>query len=190
MTPFLTDYDRYLLGEGKHDRIYDKLGAHLHTQDGVRGTHFAVWAPNAREVSVIGDFNGWTPGAWFLHGSNSGVWTGFIPNVLEGSLYKFAITSNHNNYRIEKADPCGFAAEIRPRTASKVWDLSRYSWNDADWMTRRKHANALDAPIAIYEVHLGSWRRNPDQGNRWLTYREMANELADYVVKMGYTHVE
>jgi 1,4-alpha-glucan branching enzyme len=186
----LTDYDLYLLGEGSHDRLYDKLGAHVVEQKGVRGTHFAVWAPNAREVSVIGDFNGWTPGAWHLNGSNSGVWTGFIPNVFEGALYKYAITSNHNDYRVEKADPCGFASEIRPRTASKVWDLSRYRWHDADWMVRRKQANALDSPIAIYELHLGSWRRVPEGGNRWLTYREMALQLVDYLKHMGYTHVE
>jgi 1,4-alpha-glucan branching enzyme len=199
MKPFLTDYDFHLLGEGSHNRIYDKLGAHVIEQNGVRGTHFAVWAPNAREVSVIGDFNGWTAGAFFLNGSNAGVWTGFIPNIQEGALYKYAIASQYHDYRIEKADPCGFAAEIRPRTASKVWDLSRYRWNDADWMARRKKANALDAPIAIYEVHLGSWRRtltpDPSPGGRgeiwgWLSYRELAPILADYVKQMGYTHVE
>ncbi|MBM3996022.1 MAG: 1,4-alpha-glucan branching protein GlgB [Planctomycetes bacterium] len=190
MSQFLTDYDRYLLGEGNHNRIYEKLGAHLIEQDGVRGTHFAVWAPNAREVSVIGDFNGWTPGAWYLNGSDAGVWTGFIPNVLEGALYKYAITSRHDNFRAEKADPCGFAAELRPRTASKVWDLSRYQWHDADWMMNRRRKNALDAPITIYEMHLASWRRMPEEGNRWLTYREVAPLLADYLTHMGYTHVE
>jgi 1,4-alpha-glucan branching enzyme len=191
MTPFLTDYDLYLLGEGNHYRIYDKLGAHVIDKDGVPGTHFAVWAPNARAVSVIGDFNGWTPATHPLHGrGTSGVWAGFVPQVAAGALYKFAIESQYNDYRVEKADPCGFAAEIRPRTASKVWDLSRYAWNDGAWMAQRDKANALDAPLAIYEVHLGSWRRVPEDGNRWLSYRELAPLLAEYLKHMGYTHVE
>ena len=191
MTPFLTDYDLYLLGEGKHYRIYDKLGAHVIDKDGAPGTHFAVWAPNARAVSVIGDFNGWTPATHPLHSrGTSGVWAGFVPQAAAGALYKFAIESQYNDYRVEKADPCGFAAEIRPHTASKVWDLSRYAWNDGDWMAQRAKANALDAPLAIYEVHLGSWRRVPEDGNRWLSYRELAPLLAEYLKHLGYTHVE
>ena len=191
MPSFLTDYDLYLFGEGKHFRLYDKFGAHLGTQDGVEGTHFAVWAPNAREVCVVGDFNHWKHGAYYLSSRGaSGVWDGFMPKVGAGALYKFSIQSQYNNFRAEKADPFGFAAEIRPLSASKVWDLSRYHWNDADWMATRKKANALDAAISIYEVHLGSWRRKPEEGNRWLTYREMAPLLADYVSQMGYTHVE
>lgn len=188
---FLTDYDLYLLGEGTHYRLYDKLGAHVIEQDGVRGTHFAVWAPNAREVSLIGDFNGWRPGVHWLDSRGvSGIWTTFLPNATGGTLYKYAITSQYNNYRADKADPLGFAAEIRPQTASKVWDLSRYQWNDREWMAKRGKANALDAPISVYEVHLGSWRRIHDEGYRWLTYRELAQQLADYVVEMGFTHVE
>jgi 1,4-alpha-glucan branching enzyme len=190
-TPFLTDYDLYLLGEGTHFRIYEKLGAHIIEQDGTIGTHFAVWAPNARQLSVIGDFNDWQHDTHPLKArASSGVWEGFIPEVNQGTLYKYAIVSQYGDFRVDKADPVGFAAEIRPHTASKVWDISGYEWNDADWMANRASANALNAPIAVYEVHLGSWRRVPEEGNRWLTYRELAPLLADYVHKMGYTHVE
>jgi len=188
---FLTDFDLYLLGEGTHHRLYDKLGAHLIEQDGVAGTHFAVWAPNARTVSVIGDFNHWDASKHPLRSlGSSGVWVGFVPGVASGALYKYYIESQYNGYRVEKADPLGFAAEIRPLSASKVWDLSRYTWNDADWMKRRGKANALDAPIAIYEMHLASWRRVPEEGNRWLTYRELAPILTEYILHMGFTHVE
>jgi 1,4-alpha-glucan branching enzyme len=191
MTPFLTDYDLYLHGEGNHHRLYQKLGAHITEQDGQAGVHFAVWAPNARRVSVIGDFNSWRPNVNYLHSrGNSGVWEAFVPDIGSGTLYKYRIESQYGHYRVDKADPYGFAAEIRPQTASKVWDLSDYCWNDSNWMNRRGRANALDAPVSIYEVHLGSWRRSPDQGNRWLTYREMGPLLAQYVHDMGYTHVE
>lgn len=191
MASFLSDYDLYLFGEGKHYRLYEKFGAHIGTQDGVEGTHFAVWAPNAREVCVVGDFNHWKHGAFYLNSrGSSGVWDGFVPGVGPGALYKFSIQSQYNNFRAEKADPLGFAAEIRPLSASKVWDLSRYQWNDAEWMSKRKKAHALDAPLSIYEVHLGSWRRKPEDNNRWLTYRELAPLLAEYVSQMGYTHVE
>jgi 1,4-alpha-glucan branching enzyme len=190
-SPFLTDFDLYLWSEGTHFRAYEKMGAHLADEHGVAGTHFAVWAPNAREVSVIGDFNGWDPRAFYLHQrGNSGIWEGFVPGVPQGALYKYAITSHHNDYRVIKADPYAFACETRPSTASKVWDLSGYAWGDHDWMARRGRAHAYDAPIAIYEVHLGSWRRAADQGNRWLSYRELARQLPDYVADMGYTHVE
>jgi 1,4-alpha-glucan branching enzyme len=189
--PFLTDYDLYLLGEGSHYRIYEKLGAHLVEQDGKVGTHFAVWAPNASRVSVIGDFNGWRPNAYPLEcRGSSGVWEGFFPDAGPGALYKYAITSRIGNYRVDKTDPCGFAAEIRPQTASKVWDLSGYQWKDGQWLAGRGRANALDAPISVYEVHLGSWRRVPEDNNRWLTYRELALQLAEYLREMGYTHVE
>ena len=190
-SPFLTDFDLYLWSEGTHHRAYEKLGAHLTEQDAIQGTHFAVWAPNAREVAVIGDFNGWDPRAYYLHQrGTSGIWDGFVPGVGQGSLYKYAITSNHHGYRVVKADPFAFAAEIRPSTASKVWDLSGHIWKDGEWMTRRRRAHAYDAPITIYEVHLGSWMRMPEQGNRFLSYRELADKLADYVHGMGYTHVE
>jgi len=187
---FLTDFDLYLLGEGSHFRIYEKLGAHVMEQDGVVGTHFAVWAPNARQVSVIGDFNGWRPNNPLQVRGPSGVWEGFIPGVRPGALYKYRIISQTENYWVDKADPYGFAAEIRPQTASKVWDLSTYTWNDGGWLAQRKRVNALDAPQSIYEVHLGSWRRVPEEGDRWLTYRELATQLVDYVKQMGYTHVE
>jgi 1,4-alpha-glucan branching enzyme len=190
-SPFLTDFDLHLLREGTHYRTYLKLGAHLAQCDGVRGTHFAVWAPNARAVSVIGDFNGWRRDAnpMTLRPA-AGVWECFIPGVTQGGLYKYAITSRYHNYQVDKADPYGFAAEIRPATASKVWDLSGYSWADQEWMSQRARRQSLEAPIAIYEVHLGSWMRVPEEGHRWLSYREVAPKLAEYAQRMGYTHVE
>jgi 1,4-alpha-glucan branching enzyme len=188
--PFVTDYDLYLLGEGSHYRIYEKLGAHVTERDGTAGTHFAVWAPNAGQVSVIGDFNGWRRGQHPLRvRGSSGIWEGFVPDVRPGALYKYAITSRYNNYRVDKADPCGFAAEIRPHTASKVWDLSAYTWGDSTWLSERRDRHAVGAPISIYEIHLGSWKRVPED-NRWLTYRELAPQLVEYVRRMGYTHVE
>ncbi|HEY7157434.1 MAG TPA: 1,4-alpha-glucan branching protein GlgB [Gemmataceae bacterium] len=191
ITATLTDFDVYLWSEGTHYRAYEKLGAHPTEQNGVAGTHFAVWAPDAREVSIVGDFNGWQWGANPMHSvRSSGIWECFLPGVGQGALYKYAITSRIRDYAVEKADPYCFAAEIRPHTASKVWDLSGYQWGDHEWMAHRGCTRALDAPMAIYEVHLGSWRRVPEQGNRWLTYRELAPLLADYVYDMGYTHVE
>ncbi|HBI46430.1 MAG TPA: 1,4-alpha-glucan branching enzyme, partial [Planctomycetales bacterium] len=156
----LTDYDIHLWAEGNHARTYEKLGAHVAERDGVAGTQFAVWAPNAQSVSVIGDFNGWNREQNWMHPvRSSGIWQCFIPGVGVGVLYKYAITSQYNNYKVDKADPYAFACEIRPETASKVWDLSGYAWGDKEWMARRGAANALGAPIAIYEVHLGSWMR-------------------------------
>ena len=188
---FLSDYDIHLFGEGTHYRTYEKLGAHLVQLGGTLGTHFAVWAPNARQVSVIGDFNRWIPTADPMEPrGSSGLWTRFIPGVGRGALYKYAIVSQYNDFRTEKADPYAFAAEIRPQTASKVWDLSGYPWGDDDWMASRAGRHTLNAPISMYEVHLGSWKRVPEDDNRWLTYREMAPLLADYVHDMGYTHVE
>ncbi len=187
----LTDFDVHLWSEGSHFRTYEKLGAHPTERDGVAGTQFAVWAPNARWVSVVGDFNGWRPGVHQLHPvGTSGIWEGFIPGVGSGALYKYHIASQYGNYTVAKADPYAFYAELRPGTASRVWDLGGYDWGDQDWMGRRGAANALDAAISIYEVHLGSWMRVPEEGNRWLTYRELAPKLADYVHDMGYTHVE
>jgi 1,4-alpha-glucan branching enzyme len=190
-TAQLTDFDVHLWSEGNHYRAYEKLGAHLSTRDGVAGTQFAVWAPNARSVSVIGDFNRWNPNADRLQPvGSSGIWEGFVPGVGSGAAYKYHIVSQYHNYKVDKADPYGFAAEIRPRTASRVWDLSGFDWRDNAWMARRGKANALDAPITIYEVHLGSWMRVPQENNRWLTYRELAPRLAEYVQHMGYTHVQ
>ncbi|HXV78024.1 MAG TPA: 1,4-alpha-glucan branching protein GlgB [Candidatus Polarisedimenticolaceae bacterium] len=187
----LTDYDLYLFGEGKLWRIWDKFGAHVVERDGRRGTRFAVWAPNAEWVAVVGDFNGWdeTHDRLEPRGS-SGVWEGFLPAVDHGALYKYAIRSRHGGYRVEKSDPFAFACETRPATASVVWDLSGHSWGDADWMETRRSRNALDAPIAIYEVHLGSWMRADGDRGRWLSYGELAPKLADYCHRLGFTHVE
>jgi 1,4-alpha-glucan branching enzyme len=187
----LNDYDFHLLGEGSHYRSYEKLGAHLTEQDGVSGTHFAVWAPNAREVSVIGDFNAWNEDAHRMEcRGQTGIWSRFIPGVAEDALYKYAVTSQYGDYRAEKADPYAFASELRPRSASKVCNLQNYTWHDEDWMAHRAGPNACTAPVSIYEVHLGSWRRVPGEGNRWLTYRELAPALSTYARDMGFTHVE
>ena len=189
--PWFSDYDLYLLGEGTHYHAYEKMGAHVTEVDGQRGIHFAVWAPNAREVSVVGDFNGWNPRSNALGSRGAaGVWEGFVPDVAAGALYKFHITSQYRDYQVDKADPYAFAAEIRPQTASRVWNLSTYSWGDAEWMASRSKRNGLACPVSIYEVHLGSWKRAPKEENRSLTYREMAVQLADYVHEAGYTHVE
>jgi 1,4-alpha-glucan branching enzyme len=191
MAGILSDYDLYLLREGTHLRAWERLGAHPMSQEGVAGTHFAVWAPNARDVSVIGDFNGWRHGAfWLSPTGDSGIWQGFIPGVVHGSLYKYSLTSNASSERFEKSDPFAFATELRPRTASRVWNLGGFEWGDAEWMSARGARQRVDQPISIYEVHLGSWRRVPEEGNRWLTYRELAPQLADYAAHMGFTHVE
>jgi 1,4-alpha-glucan branching enzyme len=187
----LTSQDIYLFKGGNHFRMYDKFGAHVIEVGGVQGTHYAVWAPNAERVSVIGDFNDWNPEAHLLkvREDGSGIWEGFIPGVHYGAYYKYHIESRHNGYRADKADPFAFYAEKPPWTASVVADL-RYEWGDGKWMQDRKKANAFDAPMSIYEVHLGSWRRVPEEAHRFLTYREIATYLADYVKKMGFTHVE
>ncbi|NTU52041.1 MAG: 1,4-alpha-glucan branching enzyme, partial [Candidatus Aminicenantes bacterium] len=187
----LTEADVYLFKEGNHFKLWDKLGAHLLTVDGRDGAHFAVWAPNASRVSVIGDFNGWDPARHPLAArwDGSGIWEGFIPGLDKGALYKYSVTSKIDGSRAEKADPVGFFSEAPPRSASIVWDLA-YRWCDGDWMAKRAKPNALDAPVSVYEVHLGSWRRVPEEGNRSLTYREMAPLLAEYVHEMGFTHVE
>ncbi len=192
MTHVLTDYDVHLLAEGTHLDAYRRLGAHPTERDGELGVDFAVWAPNARAVSVIGDFNGWHHGATPLEPrSGAGTWEGFIPRLRQGDRYKFSILpAGEGESRAEKADPYAFCAELRPRTASVIWDLDGYEWGDDEWMRGRGRRNALDAPMAIYEVHLGSWARSPEEGNRWLTYREMGPRLARYAREMGYTHVE
>ncbi len=190
-TIFLTDYDLHLWMEGSHHRAWEKMGAHLAEVKGEKGTRFAVWAPNARRVSVVGDFNEWKEGAHSLSTrGDSGIWEGFIPHVKHGDLYKYAVESQHNGYKVQKADPFGFACEIRPQTASVVWDLSGYDWQDGEWMAHRKEKNALNSPVSIYEVHLGSWMRVAEEENRWLTYRELAPKLAQYAAEMGFTHVE
>ena len=178
----LTEDDLYLWNEGTHYRLYEKLGAHPTDE----GTYFAVWAPNAQRVSVVGDWNGWNPGSDPLQARGvSGIWEGLIPNAGPASTYKYHIANG--SYVVEKADPFGFHHETPPQTASKVWSLD-YEWGDADWMAGRFGRNALDAPISVYEVHLGSWRRGEE--NRPLTYREMAEQLPSYVADMGFSHVE
>jgi 1,4-alpha-glucan branching enzyme len=189
--PVLTDFDLHLLGEGTHYENYKKLGAHLIAHEGVRGVHFAVWAPNAERVSVVGNFNHWDGRRHPLRNCGpSGIWELFIPDLSQGEVYKFEIKSRHNGYMVEKADPYGFAAELRPKTASIVWDVTNFEWHDRDWMERRTRAQGLDAPISVYEVHLGSWRRRPEEGQRWLTYRELADELVAHLDGLGFTHVE
>jgi 1,4-alpha-glucan branching enzyme len=186
----LSEFDLYLLAEGTHNRAYEKLGAHLGERNGHRGVQFAVWAPDAERVSIIGDFNHWNPSTNNMHPSSAGVWEGFVPAIGSGAIYKYHVESRNRGYVVDKADPYGFAAEIRPRTASRVWDLQDYSWLDHSWMANRPKNNSLNSPISTYEVHLGSWRRVAEEGNRWLTYREMAPLLADYVHDAGFTHVE
>ncbi len=187
----LTEHDIYLFKEGTHYTLYDKLGSTPAVRDGVAGTWFAVWAPNAERVSVIGDFNGWQSGTHPLHARHdeSGIWEGFIPDIGKGTVYKYRVESRYHNFRADKGDPFCFTWEVPPRTGSIVWDLD-YSWGDDDWMRRRGDINRLESPISIYEVHLGSWRRVPEDSNRPLTYREMAHQLSEYVAEMGYTHVE
>jgi 1,4-alpha-glucan branching enzyme len=170
--------------------MYEKLGAHLGTVDGVEGANFAVWAPNAGRVCVIGDFNSWDRDAHPLSPrASSGIWEGFVPGVQQGAIYKYRIESRDGRHGVDKADPLAAHTETPPKTGSVVWDLG-YQWSDADWMRGRARRNALDAPISVYEVHLGSWRRVPEEGNRPLTYRELAEELPRYVKEMGFTHVE
>jgi 1,4-alpha-glucan branching enzyme len=186
----LTEQDLYLFNEGSHYRIYDKMGAHLAEHNGQQGAVFSVWAPNARSVSVVGSFNDWNPKAHALNPrGSSGIWEGFVPGVAHGALYKFHIESRQQGYRVDKADPVGLLHETPPRTASVVWDLG-YEWHDEEWMRGRAQRNSLKAPQAIYEVHLGSWMRVSEDHNRSLTYRETAPRLAEYVTRMGFTHVE
>jgi 1,4-alpha-glucan branching enzyme len=186
----LSNDDLFLFNEGSHYRLYEKLGAHFLTVDGVEGTYFAVWAPNAKQVSVMGEFNGWDKSSHPLRPKGqSGIWEGFIPGVAKGTIYKYYLVSHHRGYRVEKADPFAFYNETPPKTASIAWDLD-YSWGDRAWMEKRRAHNALDAPISVYEVHLGSWQRVIEEGNRYLSYRELAPRLAEYLKQLGFTHVE
>jgi 1,4-alpha-glucan branching enzyme len=182
----LTDQDIYLFREGTHSRLYERLGASPAADGGA--THFAVWAPNAAEVSVIGDWNGWNPGANRLapRSDHSGIWEGELAGVRHGHAYKYRIKSRVGGYQVEKADPFGVYSEHPPATASRVWNLD-YAWHDSDWMGSRAARNGLAAPMSIYELHLGSWRRN--HGN-FLNYREAAHALADYLSALSFTHVE
>src|SRR3989454_486171 len=188
--PTLSDQDLYLFNEGTEHRVYQKLGAHPREVDGVSGVSFAVWAPNALRVSVVGDFNRWD-GRYFpmrLLG-NSGVWEIFIPGLQEGFLYKYEIVPRRGAMRL-KTDPYGAYFEGPPNNASIIWNVANHEWHDQAWMERRARTDWLREPILVYEVHVGSWRRVPEDGNRPLTYRELARELVEYVKRMGFTHVE
>lgn len=186
----LSQQDLFLFNEGTHYRLYQHLGAHPLEVEGVRGCYFAVWAPDAESVSVVGDFNGWDRNKHPLSPkASSGIWEGFLPGVQKGSQYKFHILSRGNGHQVQKADPFALHSEAPPRTASVVWKLD-YEWNDAEWMKNRGERNALDAPISIYEVHIGSWRFTDEGELRHLSYREMAPLLAEHVTNLGFTHVE
>ena len=189
--PLLSDFDLHLFGEGRLHRAYEILGAHLHTVDDVAGVRFAVWAPNALRVSVVGDFNGWDGRRHPMRSRGAtGLWELFIPDIPEGSNYKYEIRPRDHDVPFLKADPYAFAAELRPKTASIVRDISRYRWGDQHWMAARANRDPLSGPLSIYEVHLGSWMRVPEEGSRWLTYRELAERLIPYAKDMGYTHLE
>ena len=184
---FLTEDDLYLFNQGSHFRLYERMGAHV-----LPGgeTHFAVWAPNARRVSVSGDFNGWDRSSHELSSNGgSGIWSGAFSGVPKGSCYKYHIVSNHAGYEVDKADPFGFTFETPPKTASIVSDLE-YRWEDYAWMSARTSRSGLDSPISIYEAHLGSWKRVPEEGNRPLSYREIAPQIAEYLRETGFTHIE
>jgi 1,4-alpha-glucan branching enzyme len=185
-----TDFDIALFKSGKHYRLYEKLGTHICTVNGLKGTYFAVWAPTANQVSVIGDFNHWVDGEYKLNvrWDSSGIWEGFIPMVEKGMSYKYKIHSNNNGYVSEKADPYARRFEHPPKTASIVWE-DNYQWKDKNWMKTRKKHNAIDAPYSVYEVHLGSWKRQIEE-DRFLSYFELADELVNYVKEMNFTHVE
>jgi len=185
-----TEFDINLFKAGKHYKLYEKFGSHITTVKGIEGTYFAVWAPSAKEVSVIGDFNFWNDGEHQLNvrWDSSGIWEGFIPHIGKGNLYKYKIKSSNNNVITEKADPYARRCEHPPKTASIIWE-DNYGWKDQKWMKSRKKNNALDAPYSVYEVHLGSWKKHT-QENRFLSYTELATELVEYVAKMNFTHVE
>jgi len=188
--PLLTDYDLHLIGEVQHWLSYERLGAHLREVNGVTGVNFAVWAPDAQGVSIVGDFNSWEAKRHPMRKHiPSGVWELFIPGLTTGTLYKFAV-KNKWGHTVEKCDPYGFAAEVPPRTANLVTNLDTYTWNDSNWMAERVERNGLNAPVSIYELHLGSWRRDPANPDRWLSYNEIAPQLVEYCQKMGFTHVE
>ena len=188
--PLLSDYDLHLLGEGNHWDCYERLGAQLREIDGTRGVNFAVWAPNAEGVSLVGDFNNWSGKAHAMRKHiPGGVWELFVPGLEVGAQYKFAV-KHPGGHVVEKCDPYGFAAEVPPRTANVVTDLKSYQWQDESWLAEREARNALDAPMSIYEVHLGSWQRDPSDPDRWLSYREIAPKLVEYCQRMGYTHLE
>jgi 1,4-alpha-glucan branching enzyme len=186
----LTADDLFLFNQGTHYRLYEKLGSHCMKMQGVEGTYFAVWAPNAENVFIMGEFNGWDKTQLPLSSrGGSGIWEAFVPDLHAGFPYKYHIVSRYDGYQVDKADPFAFKAETPPKTASIICDLS-YAWGDDSWMRDRDRYNSLQRPMAIYEVHLGSWRRVPEEGGRFLSYRELAPRLAEHAQKLGFTHVE
>ncbi|MBM2846162.1 MAG: glgB [Bacteroidetes bacterium] len=186
--PTLSDFDMYLFNAGDHHRIHDKLGAHFAEVSGIGGVQFAVWAPAARSVSVIGSFNNWDRRSHAMRAlGSSGIWEIFVPGLKEGELYKFQVKTQQG-FVLDKADPYGFEMELRPLTASKVNFLTGHEWKDDAWIAQRKSADPLGRPMSVYEVHLGSWQRG--ENNRWLSYREIADRLVTYMKKVGFTHVE
>jgi 1,4-alpha-glucan branching enzyme len=191
LAPVLTDFDLHLLGEGTHYRNYERLGAHVREHEGFRGVHFAVWAPNAQRVSVVGNFNHWDGRRHpFRNRGTGGIWELFIPDLVQGEVYKYEIKSRYNGYLVEKSDPYGFAAEMRPKTASIVWEVTGFEWHDQDWMALRAQRQGLDRPLAFYEVHLGSWKRKLEHGGGFLNYRELAEQLVAHLDHTHFTHVE
>ncbi len=185
-----TEYDLHLFAEGSHEQAYEFQGAHIRTVDGVTGVNFCVWAPNAQSVSIVGDFNGWDERRHAMTKSvPSGVWELFIPELRAGAIYKYRMV-DANGRRVDKSDPYAFAAELPPCTASIVTDLNRFQWRDEDWLSRRAEQNPLEQPMSVYEVHLGSWRRQDDRVHGWMNYRELAHQLVDYCREMGFTHIE
>jgi len=188
--PVLSDFDLHLIGEGSHYKKYEKLGSHVMAVNGLKGIHFAVWAPNAKRVSVAGDFNNWDGRRHQMRVlGSSGVWEIFVPGLDEGEIYKFEIKSKSGEIFL-KADPYAFYFEARPKSASVVYDINRYRWNDSEWLEMRSRKNWFESPVSVYEVHLGSWMRVPEEENRFLTYRELTDKLIGYVKDMGYTHIE
>ena len=187
----LNDYDIHLFREGRHFRLYEKLGSHLTEVNDAKGTYFGVWAPNARKVSVVGNFNGWNPHSHilFIRWDGSGIWEGFIPGLGHGEVYKYHIESTLGDFHVEKGDPFASRWEEPPRTASIIWDRS-FAWGDRKWMDERKETAGKPKPVSVYEMHLGSWRRCREEGNRYLTYRELAAQLPEYLKDLGFTHVE
>ena len=188
--PQFSDEDLYLFGMGDHHKIYEKMGAHPMAVDDVKGVNFAVWAPNARNVSIVGNFNQWHGGKHQMRSlGSSGVWQLFIPDIGVGEVYKYEIKDQQGNIYL-KMDPYGFQHELRPKTASVVSEINNYQWTDQEWMDNRRNTDPLNEPISVYEVHLGSWQRKPDENDRFLSYRELAIQLVDYVREMGFTHIE
>jgi len=186
----LTDNDLYLFNEGSHFRLYEKLGTHSVQVNGQNGIYFAVWAPNARQVSVIGDFNNWNKESHPLRSrGKSGIWEGIITEANRGDIYKYHISSKYQKYEVDKADPFAVYTEKPPKTGSVIWNFE-YTWGDQEWMNKRNKYNSLDSPMTTYEVHLGSWRRIPEEGQRSLSYRELAPQLVEHIQRTGFTHVE